>query len=108
MPHGIVEGRRFSGENSRSTLTEPGLRAAILQKARPAWISSGDYEAAARLVAAAHDHSVFEPNLSHILAQHGVLDAWGHVSMRHPKNPQRYLISRARAPARRSLLPRWT
>src|ERR1700759_2731030 len=36
---------------------------------------------------------------SHILAHHGVLDAWGHVSMRHPKNPQRYLISRARAPA---------
>jgi HCOMODA/2-hydroxy-3-carboxy-muconic semialdehyde decarboxylase len=36
---------------------------------------------------------------SHILAHHGVLDAWGHVSMRHPKDPQRYLISRARAPA---------
>lgn len=36
---------------------------------------------------------------SRILAQHGVLDAWGHVSMRHPKNPQRYLMSRARAPA---------
>ena len=36
---------------------------------------------------------------SRILAQHGVLDAWGHVSMRHPKNPQRYLMSSARAPA---------
>jgi HCOMODA/2-hydroxy-3-carboxy-muconic semialdehyde decarboxylase len=36
---------------------------------------------------------------SRILAQQGVLDAWGHVSIRHPKNPQRYLISRARAPA---------
>jgi len=36
---------------------------------------------------------------SRILAQHGVLDAWGHVSMRHPNNPQRYLMSRARAPA---------
>ena len=36
---------------------------------------------------------------SRILAHHGVLDAWGHVSMRHPKNPERYLISRARAPA---------
>jgi HCOMODA/2-hydroxy-3-carboxy-muconic semialdehyde decarboxylase len=36
---------------------------------------------------------------SRILAQHGVLDAWGHVSMRHPKNPERYLLSRARAPA---------
>lgn len=36
---------------------------------------------------------------SRILAHHGVLDAWGHVSMRHPGNPQRYLMSRARAPA---------
>jgi HCOMODA/2-hydroxy-3-carboxy-muconic semialdehyde decarboxylase len=36
---------------------------------------------------------------SRILAKHGVLDAWGHVSMRHPKNPERYLMSRARAPA---------
>ena len=24
---------------------------------------------------------------SRILAIHGVLDAWGHVSMRHPNNP---------------------
>jgi ribulose-5-phosphate 4-epimerase/fuculose-1-phosphate aldolase len=33
-----------------------------------------------------------------ILAQNGVLDAWGHVSIRHPNNPERYLLSRARAP----------
>ena len=36
---------------------------------------------------------------SRILAQHGVLDAWGHVSIRHPANPERYLLSRARAAA---------
>ena len=36
---------------------------------------------------------------SRILAQNGVLDAWGHVSVRHPTNPERYLLSRARAPA---------
>ena len=36
---------------------------------------------------------------SRILAYHGVLDAWGHVSIRHPANPERYLMSRARAPA---------
>ncbi len=34
---------------------------------------------------------------SRILALHGVLDAWGHVSMRHPNNPERYLMSCARA-----------
>src|SRR5262245_29664306 len=36
---------------------------------------------------------------SRILARHGVLDAWGHVSIRHPANAERYLLSRARAPA---------
>jgi HCOMODA/2-hydroxy-3-carboxy-muconic semialdehyde decarboxylase len=35
---------------------------------------------------------------SRILSHYGVLDAWGHVSARHPNNPERYLLSRARAP----------
>ncbi len=34
-----------------------------------------------------------------ILADQGVLDAYGHVSIRHPTNPNRYLISRAMSPA---------
>jgi HCOMODA/2-hydroxy-3-carboxy-muconic semialdehyde decarboxylase len=33
-----------------------------------------------------------------ILANEGVLDAFGHVSVRHPKDPDRYLLSRSRAP----------
>jgi ribulose-5-phosphate 4-epimerase/fuculose-1-phosphate aldolase len=33
-----------------------------------------------------------------ILAHEGVLDAFGHVSMRHPQNPNRYFLSRSRAP----------
>ena len=33
-----------------------------------------------------------------ILANEGVLDAYGHVSMRHPGNPNRYLLSRSLAP----------
>lgn len=36
---------------------------------------------------------------SHILAHNGVLDAWGHVSIRHPGRADRFLMSRARAPA---------
>lgn len=32
-----------------------------------------------------------------ILSHEGVIDAFGHVSMRHPTNPERYLISRHRA-----------
>ena len=33
-----------------------------------------------------------------ILAHYGVLDAYGHVSVRHPDDPGRFLISRSRAP----------
>ena len=35
---------------------------------------------------------------NHILAHEGVLDAYGHVSMRHPERPDRFLISCSRAP----------
>lgn len=33
-----------------------------------------------------------------ILAGEGILDAYGHVSIRHPGNPNRYLMSRSLAP----------
>src|SRR3954470_18206390 len=33
-----------------------------------------------------------------ILVTHGVIDAYGHVSMRSPRNPNRYYLSRAIAP----------
>lgn len=36
---------------------------------------------------------------SRILAHEGVLDGLGHISVRHPDNPQRYLMSRSLAPA---------
>jgi HCOMODA/2-hydroxy-3-carboxy-muconic semialdehyde decarboxylase len=35
-----------------------------------------------------------------ILANQGIVDSFGHVSIRHPDNPKRYLLSRARAPER--------
>jgi ribulose-5-phosphate 4-epimerase/fuculose-1-phosphate aldolase len=35
---------------------------------------------------------------NNIVANEGVLDAFGHVSMRHPDHPNRYLLSRSRAP----------
>ncbi|WP_293799695.1 class II aldolase/adducin family protein [uncultured Bosea sp.] len=34
-----------------------------------------------------------------ILAREGVLDGFGHVSARHPLDPERYFISRSRSPA---------
>src|SRR5688500_5559126 len=33
-----------------------------------------------------------------ILAREGVLDGWGHVSVRHNLDPNRYLLSRSLAP----------
>ena len=36
---------------------------------------------------------------SRILAAQGVVDAFGHVSMRHPSAPDRYLMARSMAPA---------
>jgi len=35
-----------------------------------------------------------------ILATEGIVDSFGHVSVRHPDNKNRYLLSRARAPER--------
>ena len=35
-----------------------------------------------------------------ILAREGVVDAFGHVSIRHPQHQDRYVLSRARAPER--------
>ena len=53
--------------------------------------------------------SVREPLVAHairelvianrILANQGVLDAFGHVSLRHPSNPERYLMPCSRGPA---------
>lgn len=35
---------------------------------------------------------------NHVLVARGVLDAYGHVSMRHPDDPERYLLARNLAP----------
>jgi HCOMODA/2-hydroxy-3-carboxy-muconic semialdehyde decarboxylase len=53
-----------------------------------------------------HDYSDLDPKVvgdlvaaNHILAKNGVLDSFGHVSMRDPRNPNRYLQMRAIAPS---------
>ena len=35
---------------------------------------------------------------NHILAREGILDAFGHVSIRHPENPRHFVMAWARAP----------
>ena len=46
------------------------------------------------LAQARHDLAVANRVVSH----EGIIDAFGHVSMRHPTKPDRYLISRSRSP----------
>ena len=46
------------------------------------------------LAQARHDLAVANRIVSH----EGIIDAFGHVSMRHPTKPDRYLISRSRSP----------
>ena len=36
---------------------------------------------------------------NHILVNEGVLDGFGHISVRNPANPQRFFIARSMAPA---------
>src|SRR6185295_16746526 len=36
---------------------------------------------------------------NHILAHEGVVDAFGHVSMRHPDDPGKFLLARSQSPA---------
>jgi Class II Aldolase and Adducin N-terminal domain len=36
---------------------------------------------------------------NHILHNHGIVDAYGHISIRHPQNPKIYIMSGYMAPA---------
>jgi HCOMODA/2-hydroxy-3-carboxy-muconic semialdehyde decarboxylase len=44
------------------------------------------------------DHLEELVTANRILAHEGVVDSFGHVSIRHPENPEHFLLSRARAP----------
>jgi HCOMODA/2-hydroxy-3-carboxy-muconic semialdehyde decarboxylase len=46
------------------------------------------------LVQAKHDLAV----ANRIVSLEGIIDAFGHLSMRHPTRPDRYLVSRSRSP----------
>lgn len=57
------------------------------RRASTAAAVSGDAELLEDLVAA-----------NRVLAGHGVVDGYGHVSVRHPRDPDRYLLARSLAP----------
>ena len=63
------------------------------------WLSVAAAQTPPSTAGAASDTTVEELVLANrILNDRGVLDAYGHVSIRHPANPNRYLMARAIAP----------
>jgi HCOMODA/2-hydroxy-3-carboxy-muconic semialdehyde decarboxylase len=74
-------------QGGRALLVAAGVTAALClaASAQPAPVSAGPPDAGLvdDLVAA-----------NRILADHGLLDGWGHVSVRHNKDPNRYLMAR--------------
>ncbi len=65
----------------------PGTRPSSVVTPHPRSAGRPDPRLIADLVAA-----------NRILAREGVLDGWGHVSVRHNRDPNRYLLSRSLAP----------
>jgi len=77
-------------------LVSAAAAAALIVLAIPAMGPAAAQAPDAALAAAIEDLAT----ASRILADQGVVDAYGHVSIRHPGNPNHYLMSRAIAPAR--------
>lgn len=85
-------------------LSAAGWSPSDASQAPPAAVStapSSDQPSAQAVAAyAAYESAIRELVLAnHILAQKGIVDAYGHVSIRDPRNPNRYLLSRSVAPA---------
>jgi HCOMODA/2-hydroxy-3-carboxy-muconic semialdehyde decarboxylase len=80
----------------------PTLLLALLLLAAPAWAQNGPSAPPQTPPASAGpaDPKLIEDLVAanRILAQQGVLDGWGHISVRHDKDPNRFLLSRALAP----------
>jgi len=86
MPHPLPR-RRF--------LAIASLAAASVVARTDAWLSAQQPSSAGPV-----DASVIEDLVAanHILAREQVVDAFGHVSVRHPRSPDRFLIARSVAP----------
>jgi HCOMODA/2-hydroxy-3-carboxy-muconic semialdehyde decarboxylase len=80
--------RRLFVTGSTAVITALGLARRAFAQAAPASAGPPTPALMEDLVAA-----------SRILADQGVLDGYGHVSVRHDRDPNRYLMSRSMAPA---------
>jgi len=82
-------------------ISRRGMMAAALgAAATPVWLKAGRLEAAPAS-AGTPDPAVVDDlvTANHILYDQGVVDGFGHVSVRHDKDPNRYLLARSMAPA---------
>ncbi len=72
----------------------------LLSAARLRMTANSPASGAAPATAGPADPTLIEDLVAanRICADQGVLDGYGHVSARHPKNPERYLLSRSLAP----------
>lgn len=91
---GALVGRAAAGVGASSVLAAvPALSA---QEAGPNACPAGDHEDAPTAVGKAIRTVVIA---NRILADQGVVDEYGHVSLRHPEDESRFLISRSLSPA---------
>src|SRR5262245_54997287 len=103
MRHPALLGGRRNRERGRAGMPSeavakaPGLAVAILLFLGPVPISAQTPPASGGPVDASAIEDLVAAN--RILADQGVLDGFGHVSIRHPGNTGRLLMSRSLAPA---------
>lgn len=96
MPHsGLPGGLQRDDRAWEYYLNRAGIPVAGLGGVVGKGASPGEAGGRAKTVADVREELVAA---NRILGHEGILDAFGHVSMRHPENPERFLLSRARAP----------
>src|SRR5262249_18077927 len=82
--------------------TPPGVSGPFACCHAPADARAGDNPTPKSAGAVAPELLAHLAAAARILAAEGVVDGFGHVSMRHPASAERYLMSRSRAPALQS------
>ena len=89
------DGLRISGDVGDRRAVFPDQRRRLDFARSSARVSSSrEKHMADPLAQARHDLAV----ANRVVSYEGIIDAFGHVSMRHPTKPDRYLISRSRSP----------
>ncbi len=73
--------------------------ACILQSVSPVVMAIGAFASTVRAQIGPPDLIADLVTANHILYDQGVVDGFGHVSVRNPANPERFFLSRARAPS---------